>query len=249
MAYAASKARLFTMQHADQTSVIATDDDRCRMIASRIAHRIVRVAAKDVAADDQAHWPALQGPHNAQNAAVARAALRALGVDDAVIASGFASFPGLPHRMERIATVRGVLFVNDSKATNAEAAAPALAAWPADPAPRIHWILGGQAKSASLGDCAQHYGNVARAYLIGTAAADFAQAIGDAVPVETSGDLASAVASAAVQAKPGDIVLLSPAAASFDQFRDFEDRGDAFRALVAALGNAAGAVTTGAGHD
>jgi UDP-N-acetylmuramoylalanine--D-glutamate ligase len=249
MAYAASKERLFAMQHADQISVIATDDDRCRMIASRIAHRVLRVSAKDIADADQTNWPALQGPHNAQNAAVARAALRALGVDDAAIANGFANFPGLPHRMERIATVNDVLFVNDSKATNAEAAAPALAAWPAEPAPRIHWILGGRAKSASLGDCALHYGNVARAYLIGAAAADFAQAIGDAVPVETSGDLATAVASAAARAKPGDIVLLSPAAASFDQFRDFEDRGDAFRALVAGLGNAMGAAVTGVGHD
>jgi UDP-N-acetylmuramoylalanine--D-glutamate ligase len=176
---------------------------------------------------EQHMWPALQGPHNVQNAAAAIATCSALGVDAATIAAALRTYPGLPHRMERIATVNGVLYVNDSKATNPEAAAPALAAYT-----NIHWILGGLAKGATLGDCAQHYGNISHAYLIGAAAADFARAIGDAIPTTFSGDLETALTEAAANARPGDVVLLSPAAASFDQFRDFEARGDAFRNWV-----------------
>lgn len=237
MAYAASKARLFTMQHADQLSVIATDDDRCRMIASHVSHRLRRVSARDVDGAAQSAWPALQGPHNAQNVACAVAVAQALGLDEAQIAAGLASFGGLPHRMERIAEKDGVLFINDSKATNAASTAPALAAYPptADGRPRIHWIVGGLAKEDGLGECAAHLGNVARAYLIGDAAPMLARHLAGVVPVEHSGTLDAALCDAMAQTQPGDVVLLSPAAASFDQFRDFEHRGDSFRDLVVAL--------------
>ncbi len=232
-AYATSKARLFTMQHRDQIAVIATDDDRTRQIASRIAHRLIRVSAKDVTAAEAAAWPALQGPHNAQNVACARAAVRALGLDDAAIERGLASFAGLPHRMERIARIDGVDFINDSKATNPESAAPALAAFaPIDGRPRIHWILGGLAKGEGLGACEGMLGHVAHAYAIGDGAAMFMAALDGRVAATHSGTLEAALAAARAAAQPGDVVLLSPAAASFDQFRDFEARGDAFRALV-----------------
>ena len=153
-----------------------------------------------------------------------------LGVDDAAIDRGLESFAGLPHRMERVASRDGVAFVNDSKATNPESTAPALAAFS-----RIHWILGGQAKTDDLDACAPSFGHVARAYTIGEAGPRFAAILAPHMPVEESGTLAQAVTSAAANARTGDTVLLSPACASFDQFRDFEDRGDQFRALVGAL--------------
>jgi UDP-N-acetylmuramoylalanine--D-glutamate ligase len=226
--YAAAKERLFTLQHVDKQAVIATEDDRCRMIASRINHKLKRVSSKDVS--DQSRWPALQGPHNAQNVACAIAATKALGLSDAQIEAGLQSFPGLPHRMERIRTLRDVLYVNDSKATNATATAPALAAYPA-----IHWILGGQAKSDELDECAPHYSHVRAAYTIGKAGPMFAKLLGPHMPVTESGSLDQAVSDAHRAAKRGETVLLSPACASFDQFRDFEARGDAFRAAVEAL--------------
>jgi UDP-N-acetylmuramoylalanine--D-glutamate ligase len=226
--YAASKERLFTLQHVDKQAVIATEDDRCRMIASRINHRLIRVSSKNV--KDQSNWPALQGPHNAQNVACASAVARALGVTGDVIEAALRSFPGLPHRMERIRTLREVLYVNDSKATNATATAPALAAYPA-----IHWILGGQAKSDEMDECAQHYGHVRAAYTIGEAGPMFANLLAPHMPVTESKTLSAAITQAAAAAKPGETVLLSPACASFDQFRDFEARGEAFRAAVEAL--------------
>ncbi len=228
MDYAASKARLFTLQHVDKFAVIATDDDPSRMIASRINHRLKRVSARDVA--DQSRWPSLQGPHNAQNAEVAIAVCQSLGLDDLAIERGLASYPGLPHRMERIRELDGVLYVNDSKATNATAAAPALGAYPA-----IHWILGGQAKSDNLDECARYFSHVRAAYTIGTAGPMFANLLRDHMPVTESGELSVAVRDARAAARPGETVLLSPACASFDQFRDFEARGDAFRAAVEAL--------------
>ena len=144
---------------------------------------------------------------------------------------GLRTFPGLPHRMERILDRDGVQFINDSKATNAEAAAPALAAFP-----NVRWILGGQAKGNTLGDTAKHLGHVRSAYTIGEAGAMFARLLGEAgVAAAECGTLEGAVKAAAHDAEPGDTVLLSPACASFDQFRDFEARGDAFRELVRAL--------------
>jgi UDP-N-acetylmuramoylalanine--D-glutamate ligase len=226
--YAAAKERLFTLQHVDQIAVIATEDDPSRMIASRINHRLHRVASTDVG--DQSEWPSLQGPHNAQNVACARAVAEALGVSADVIASALKTFGGLPHRMERVRERNGVLFVNDSKATNPTSTAPALAAYPA-----VHWILGGLAKTDELDACAPHFSHVKAAYTIGEAGPLFAQLLAPHMDVTQSVTMEAAVAQAAASAQPGEAVLLSPACASFDQFRDYEARGDAFRAAVEAL--------------
>ena len=226
--YAAAKERIFTLQHVDQIAVIATEDDPSRMIASRINHRLHRVASTDIG--DQSNWPALQGPHNAQNVACAQAVAAALGVSDGLIASALTTFGGLPHRMERVRDRNGVLFVNDSKATNPTSTAPALAAYPA-----VHWILGGLAKSDELDACAPHFSHVKAAYTIGEAGPMFAKLLAPHMPVTQSVTMDAAVAQAAAAAQPGEAVLLSPACASFDQFRDYEARGDAFRAAVEAL--------------
>nr|WP_245198439.1 UDP-N-acetylmuramoyl-L-alanine--D-glutamate ligase [Sphingopyxis italica] len=234
--YSASKARLFSLQHRDQVAIVAVDDDPSKMIASRINHRLHRVSGKDIDPVDQARWPALQGPHNAQNAVCAIAVCRVLGLNDEQIERGLATYKSLPHRMELVGEADGVRWFNDSKATNAASAAPALAAFPPAPDQRLHWIAGGQAKGDGLAACRPWFGHVKRAYLIGEAMETFAAEIGDACPVEKLGDLATAVKQAAAAAEPGDIVLLSPACASFDQYKDYEQRGDAFRAAVQALG-------------
>ena len=179
---------------------------------------------------DQRGWPGLQGPHNAQNALAAITVCKLLGVSEADIDRGLASFCGLPHRMEPVGEIAGVAYVNDSKATNPESAAPALAAFG-----QGHWTLGGRAKGAELDACRPQLDHVTHAYTIGEAGPAFAGLLRAAVPVTESGTLEQAVRDAAANARAGDIVLLSPAAASFDQFRDFEARGDAFRAAVAAL--------------
>lgn len=228
--YAAAKERLFHMQHADKVSVVAVDDDPCRMIASRIHHRLRRVSAKNIT--DQSRWPSLQGPHNAQNVACAIAACEAVGLDAETIERGLATYPGLAHRMERLGEVGGILFVNDSKATNPTSTAPALGAYPA-----IHWLLGGQAKGDDLDACLPHIGNVRAAYAFGEDGAKLAAILKGRVAVSEYADLKAATEAAAAAAQPGETVLLSPACASFDQFRDFEHRGDTFREIVAALRN------------
>lgn len=228
MDYAAAKERLFHMQHADRLSVIAVDDDPCRMIASRVHHRLKRVSAKDVT--DQSRWPALKGPHNAQNVACAIAACAALGIDAQTIEAGLASYPGLSHRMEPLGEIGGVLYVNDSKATNPTSTAPALGAYPA-----IHWLLGGQAKGDDLDACLQHIANVRGAYAFGQDGAKLAALLDGKVEVSVYVDLETATNAAAAAAKSNETILLSPACASFDQFRDFEHRGDAFREIVASL--------------
>jgi UDP-N-acetylmuramoylalanine--D-glutamate ligase len=230
-AYAASKARLFEMQSTPNGAILVSDSE----IITRIEDDLdaggvtaIRIGQADV---DQSSWPALQGPHNLQNAGAAVAAASLLGIQDEAIAEALRTFPGLPHRMERIRDKDGVIFVNDSKATNAEAAAPALAAFP-----NVRWILGGQAKSDSLGDTAAQLGHVVKAYTIGEAGPMFARLLEDAaVPVEQCETLEIATKRAAEDSLPGDVVLLSPASASFDQFRDFEARGDRFRELVEGL--------------
>ena len=226
--YAASKARLFAMQSPEHAAVIATDDDYCRAIAGQIGGRRILVSSNQVR--NQARWPSLQGPHNAQNVAAAVAAARALGIEDAVIARGLGTYSGLPHRMERVAEKNGVLFVNDSKATNPNSAAPALAAYRA-----VHWIVGGLPKSDDLDACEPYLDHVRAAYTIGEAGPMFAQLLAGKVPVRQCEMLIEAVGCAARAAEPGEVVLLSPACASFDQFRDYEARGDAFRAAVEAL--------------
>ncbi len=229
--YAASKARLFAMQTAGHVAVVGTGDEASANIAQGLAGRtddLVTIAPDTVI--DQRRWPALHGPHNAQNAQAAIAVTRALGIDEAAIEAGLASYASLPHRMQHVATRNGVAFVNDSKATNPESTAPALAAFP-----RVHWIVGGKRKGDDLDACAAHLDHVVAAYTIGEAAPLFFDLLKDKVPVvEQSGTLEAAVVHAAA-ARPGDTVLLSPACASFDQFRDYEARGDAFRAAVEAL--------------
>jgi UDP-N-acetylmuramoylalanine--D-glutamate ligase len=184
----------------------------------------------------QADFPALQGPHNAANLVAAMAACYALlirhGVDqsDQAWSSALESFPGLPHRMERVAVRNDVLFVNDSKATNATATAPALAAYSA-----VHWILGGIAKTKELDACVPYFGHVKAAYTIGEAGEMFAELLSPHMPVARCETLERAVSVAAQAARAGETVLLSPACASFDQFKDYEARGDAFRAIVGAL--------------
>jgi UDP-N-acetylmuramoylalanine--D-glutamate ligase len=226
--YAASKARLFAMQSPEHAAVIAPEDDYSRAIAAQIAGRRILVSSAQV--KEQSRWPSLQGPHNAQNVAAAVAAARELGIADAVIARALETYPGLPHRMERVAEKGGVLFVNDSKATNPTSTAPALAAYPA-----VRWIVGGQPKGDDLGPCEPFLGHVRAAYTIGEAGPKFAQLLRPRVPVTECGELRTAVSAAAGEAEAGEVVLLSPACASFDQFKDYEARGAAFRAAVEAL--------------
>lgn len=234
--YVASKARLFAMQSAGHVAVIATEDAPSCSIAQGAVAQVRDVKAADIDAATQLGWPALQGPHNAQNAAVAIAVAKSLGIADDSIANALASYASLPHRMQRVRDLNGVLYVNDSKATNPASTAPALAAWPAlDGKPRIHWIVGGLAKTDNLDECAPQFGNVAHAYTIGEAGHMFADLLRPHMAVDDSEMLSAAVRRAARIAQPGDVVLLSPACASFDQFRDFEARGDAFAAAVNAL--------------
>ena len=233
--YAASKRRLFLMQSNDHKALIAEDDREADEVFYQLEHEFDRWQNVEPfnggSIQDQSPWPTLQGPHNAQNAAAAIATARALEIDDATIFAALATYPGLPHRMERVAERSGVLFVNDSKATNPTSTAPALAAYS-----KIHWILGGQAKTNDLDACAPHFGHVVAAYTIGDSAQMFADLLAPHMIVRNCGDLKTAVGVAAEAARSGETVLLSPACASFDQFRDFEARGDAFRAAVEALG-------------
>lgn len=230
-AYVASKARLFAMQalgHLALVDMKAEMDDDVLRFAPEDAN-FAFIDSIDLPGDP-AQWPSLQGPHNRTNAAAAVGAARFLGLDDTTIAAGLESFVGLPHRMERVAQSNGVLFVNDSKATNPASTAPALAAFP-----RIHWIVGGLPKGDDLDDCAPHFDHVVRAYTIGEAGPRFASLLEPVMPVTRAEMLGNAVRAAMAEAQPGDVVMLSPACASFDQFRDFEARGDCFRQIVAAL--------------
>jgi UDP-N-acetylmuramoylalanine--D-glutamate ligase len=177
------------------------------------------------AADELPAEPLIRGAHNRENAAAATAAARALRIDDGRIARALETFPGVPHRLEPVAEVDGVRYVNDSKATNVPAALRALAAYSAEP---VHLILGGSRKGEDFAPLAAAIGpNVRSVHLIGETAAE----LGTAIPqAHDDGDLASAIAH--IDARPGDVVLLSPACASYDQFRDFEQRGEEFRRLV-----------------
>jgi UDP-N-acetylmuramoylalanine--D-glutamate ligase len=176
----------------------------------------------------------LPGAHNGQNAAAAYAAARALGVSAETAAKALLDFPGLAHRQEPVGTIRGVRYVNDSKATNAEAAARALESYDT-----IFWIAGGVPKEGGIASLAPFFPRIVHAFLIGQAAPDFGRTLDGEVPSTQCGDLATAVreARAAAERSPRRpaVVLLSPACASFDQFRDFEARGDAFRTIVAQL--------------
>jgi UDP-N-acetylmuramoylalanine--D-glutamate ligase len=232
-AYAASKGRLLRMQTGDEdhTGIVSLWTEASADQADGWElDQFVTFISPEYPDPDQHSYLALQGPHNLENLTAARVVCERLGLSAARIELGLRTYPGLPHRMERVLKKDGVLFVNDSKATNPTATAPALAAFPA-----IRWILGGQAKTDNLDECAPHFGHVRSAYTIGEAADLFERLLAPHIPVKNCGKLEEAVRQAAQDAEAGDTVLLSPACASFDQFRDFEDRGDQFKALVGAL--------------
>jgi UDP-N-acetylmuramoylalanine--D-glutamate ligase len=256
--YAAVKARLVAGVPRDGTRIIGVDDAWCGAIADRLEQsgkRVVRISARDRLRDGiyaeraaivraASGKPAaiagldgigsLRGAHNAQNAACAAAAALALGLDAAAIQAGLRSFPGLAHRMEEVGRCGAVLFVNDSKATNADSTAQALACFS-----DIFWIAGGKPKTGGIESLRQFFPRIRKAYLIGEAAGEFAKTLGRAAPHEIDGTLDRALAAAARDAAASSaaepVVLLSPACASFDQYRNFEVRGDAFRKLVQAL--------------
>ena len=231
--YMASKARLFEMQTGTEFSVFGKGDaDTERVYNQVLARRGAEFVhlADPQSVTGQAEWPSLQGPHNLQNIAVAIAIVESLGVTEAQWRPAMRSFRGLAHRMEVVAERNGILFINDSKATNAASTAPALAAYP-----RVHWIVGGLPKSDNLDECIPNFSHVVKAYTIGEAGPLFYELLSPQLPVERSEMMGAAVHSAAAQAQPGDVIMLSPACASFDQFKDFEARGDAFRAIVEAL--------------
>jgi len=244
--YAASKARLFAMQTPRHHAVFGIGDAETAAVADRESARRDAAFVHRVSGDGltglQAAWPSLQGPHNLQNAAVAVAIVEALGITAGQWRAAIPTFRGLPHRMERVAEANGVLFINDSKATNPASAAPALAAFPPNPSPRIHWIVGGLPKGEDLDDCFPWFGNVAAAYTIGDAGPIFADLLAPHMKVTRSEMMAEAIREAIAAARPGDVIMLCPACASFDQFRDYEARGDAFRQIVEALTAGAPAV-------
>ena len=248
--YAAAKARIFARQQADDVAVLGQDDAMTAAMGRGLVARMVPVSGRapqkggvwaegrmlhdDAGAIlDLGAAPNLPGAHNAQNAAAAAAACLSLGLTRDAIADGIATYPGLPHRQERVGETRGVAFVNDSKATNADSAARALASYD-----RVVWIAGGMGKEGGIAPLAPFFPRVAKAFLIGRDAAEFATTLAaHGVAHEVSGTLEAALAAAAEAAFAGaaPTVLLSPAAASFDQFASFEARGDRFRELVRRL--------------
>jgi UDP-N-acetylmuramoylalanine--D-glutamate ligase len=256
--YAAVKERLIAGVQGQGTAIVGVDDDWCRAVADRAEQggkTVVRVSVEGpldngLTADgativsnvagvaqplvDLAGIGSLRGLHNAQNAACAAAAALALGVDIDVLQKGLRSFPGLAHRMEQVGRQGKALFVNDSKGTNADATAKALSSFP-----DIFWIAGGKPKEGGIESLAEFFPRIRKAYLIGEAAAEFARTLEGKVPYEISATLDAAVPAAARDAAASDVtepvVLLSPACASFDQFRNFELRGNRFRELVQAL--------------
>jgi UDP-N-acetylmuramoylalanine--D-glutamate ligase len=222
--YAATKLRMFALQTEDDVAVVPRGFGPPPGGA-----RVVEFAADDPLPAE----PSIPGEHNRENAAAATAAARAADVSEDAIAHALQSFRGVEHRIEEVATVAGVRYVNDSKATNAAAALRAIEALrPAT----LHVILGGRGKQEDYAELAAAFREGDRAYLIGEAADELASALSAAgVPYGQAGDLDTAVARAAEAASSGEVVLLSPACASFDQFRDFEARGEAFKKLVREL--------------
>jgi UDP-N-acetylmuramoylalanine--D-glutamate ligase len=255
--YAAVKARLVAGVQPGGTAVVGVDDNLSAAIADRAERsgtRVVRVSVRRPLSDGifldgeritfaqgganlfsapLAGIGSLRGTHNAQNAAAAFAAVNALGIAHEQIAAALQSFPGLAHRMEEVARKGKVLFINDSKATNADAAARALASFT-----DIFWIAGGKPKEGGLAGLEGYFPRIRKAYLIGESAAEFSRQLG-AVPHVVSDTLDRAVADAAKDAEAANlqhpVVLLSPACASYDQFPNFEVRGDTFRSLVLSM--------------
>ena len=260
--YIRAKSRIFEHQKPGDAAVIGVDDEPSREVARALreqGRRVIRVSVGSVpeggvgvrdgvlvdALEGQGREVAdlglrqnLPGSHNHQNAAVAYAACRALGLDASEAVLGLPSFVGLPHRLEQVAASDGIRFVNDSKATNPDAAARAL-----DSFPHIFWIAGGRPKPGGFASLRPHLAGVRRAFLIGEAAPEIEADLGDDVPVERSGSLEVALAAATEAARRSgleeSVVLLAPACASYDQFANFEARGDTFRALARAAAGAA----------
>jgi len=244
--YAAVKERLVTGVQEDGVAIVGVDDRWCAAVADRIERagkKLARVSVRrplpaGLYVEDEnimlADDGSLRGVHNAQNAACAAGAALALGLSADAIQQGLASFPGLAHRMEEVGRKARVLFVNDSKATNADSAAQALACFS-----DIFWIAGGRAKTGGIASLASFFPRIRKAYLIGEAASDFVAELEGHAPHIVVGTLERAVERAAADAEASDVsepvVLLSPACASFDQYRNFEVRGDKFRELVRAL--------------
>ena len=256
--YIAAKRRVFLNQTKGDTAVIGVDDSWCQRLCTELVsanHRTIRpissgrtmgrgvyalqgilydaTGERAVEIADLTRARALPGRHNWQNAAAAYAAVLALGLSPADAADGLMTFPGLAHRMEDVGRIGRVRFVNDSKATNADAARQAMSA-----IPKFYWIAGGVPKAGGIEPLRDLYPRIAKAYLIGEAAQDFAETLGGDAPWVISKTLEAAVAAAHADASAAGgeaVVLLSPACASFDQFADFEARGDAFRAQVRAL--------------
>ncbi|MFZ1470301.1 MAG: UDP-N-acetylmuramoyl-L-alanine--D-glutamate ligase [Paracoccaceae bacterium] len=255
--YFAAKRRLFAEGGPDR-AVIGVDEVEGQFLANQMGQgpgddRVIRISSgqklegfgwavfarkgflsewrrgKQMASLDLREVKGLPGAHNHQNACAAYAACRTLGLAPKLIEAALHSFAGLPHRSQLVGERAGVRFVNDSKATNVDSAAKALQAFA-----RIRWIAGGMGKEGGIAALAPHLGSVAKAYLIGHSARDFALQLGD-TPHEICETMDRAVAAAAAQAEPGDVVLLAPAAASFDQYPNFEKRGDDFTACVRAL--------------
>ena len=222
--YAGDKARIFENR---ATAIVGENDPWCRRLARRLR---AEGRAPIAIGEDVPSLSRLPGIHNRRNAAAALAALAALGIHRQDALDAMDDFPGLPHRMETVGEADGVRYVNDSKATNPEAAAFAIASFE-----RVRWIAGGQAKTDSLDALRPWFGRIAKAYLIGASQAPFADALAGHAACECVGDLDSALAAAHREARPGETVLLAPAAASFDQWESFEARGDAFRAGVRGL--------------
>jgi UDP-N-acetylmuramoylalanine--D-glutamate ligase len=223
--YRAAKLRIFENQTAEDVAVVPRDFGTIPGEARRIEFSLE---------DELPAEPSIPGEHNRENAAAATAAARAAGIADLVIAAALSAFAGVPHRLELVREVAGVRFVNDSKATNPEAAERALSAYP----PGIRLILGGSRKGIPFARLAKRAAasGVAQAYLIGDSADEIAEALAaEGVRFTYSRDLPTAVKDAFRDADPGEVVLLSPACASYDQFHDFEERGKRFRELVEAL--------------
>lgn len=257
--YIAVKQRIFNLLREQATAVIGIDDPHARAIRESLSGKmkVVPISGHDalprgvsaaggtlvekldatVPAVDLKRLPALHGEHNWQNAAAAWAAVRAVGLRSEYAARGLESFPGLPHRQELVAIVNGIRYVNDSKATNATAAAKALQSFDA-----IYWIAGGRPKADGIATLEPYFPRIRHAFLIGEATEAFANTLEDKVAYSRSNDLATAVQAAHEMAEAkGDqtaVVLLSPACASYDQWKNFEARGDAFRSLVLKLPDA-----------
>lgn len=255
--YFAAKRRLFSEGGPDR-AIIGTDEAEGRYLAGQMAQgpgddRVIRISVteklsdfgwsvfarkgflseyrkgRQIASVDLRGIPGLPGAHNHQNACAAWAACRSLGLAPRAIEAGLRSFAGLPHRSQLVAEIGGVRWINDSKATNTDAAEKALLAFE-----NIRWIAGGLGKEGGIAALGPHLSRVAKAYLIGHSARDFALQLGD-TPHEVAETMETAVARAHAEARPGETVLLAPAAASFDQYPNFEKRGEHFTELVQAL--------------